>query len=204
MRRLAEMGLKVRISEIDARMSLPGSDELLAQQADAFRTMMRACLDSPNCTDFYPWGIDDAHSWIDGFFQGFGRATMFDRGFQPKPAYHALLDQMRSQQRPITNAASGASVVAPGSWITIWGDHGLTGERRATELPLPPALGDLRVTLNGEPLPLNFANGSQINAQLLYEAPLGDQELVVHRNSTTTTYPIRVVASAPGVFQFGS
>jgi endo-1,4-beta-xylanase len=41
---------------------------------------------------FTVWGFADSHSWIPGWFQGYGAATVFDDRLQPKPAYAAVSD----------------------------------------------------------------------------------------------------------------
>lgn len=81
-----------------------------------------------------------------------------------------------------------------------------SGGAGATSLPLETELGNTRITLGGEPLPLLFVREDQINAILPFE--LGDRAadelpLVVERTdnqSLSTAQNIVVSAARPGVF----
>jgi endo-1,4-beta-xylanase len=88
--RLAALGLKVQITEMDVRLPLPATASELATQATDYQTVLSACVSNPNCAAFLTWDVSDADSWIPGAFPGFGAATLFDAQFQPKPAYSAL------------------------------------------------------------------------------------------------------------------
>ena len=48
------------------------------------------------CVGVSQWGVGDADSWIPGFFTGYGAATMFDENYQPKPAFYATQQSLRS------------------------------------------------------------------------------------------------------------
>jgi endo-1,4-beta-xylanase len=89
-RRLAELGLEVHITELDVRMGLPATPEKLRVQARVYRDMFEVCLSAESCTAFVMWGFTDRHSWVPWFFSGYGSALIFDRSYRPKPAYHAL------------------------------------------------------------------------------------------------------------------
>jgi len=88
--RFAALGVEVRITELDIRMTLPVDDAKLAQQADDYRGVIDACLAVPGCTGITTWGFTDKYSWIPGFFDGQGAALPFDENYNPKPAYDAL------------------------------------------------------------------------------------------------------------------
>jgi len=94
MQRFADLGLDVALSEVDVRMILPVTQEKLTTQAEYYRRLMDACLNVRRCVSFTVWGFTDAHSWVPGFFQGQGAATIFDENYQPKPAYFALKDEL--------------------------------------------------------------------------------------------------------------
>ena len=95
LQRFADLGLQVYITELDVRLWLPPTPDDLAGQADTYRGLLDACIAQPACKAFQMWGFTDAHSWIPGFFPGFGAALIFDPIYLPKPAYGALADRLR-------------------------------------------------------------------------------------------------------------
>ena len=113
MAQLATMGLSVRLSELDARLPLPPSAADLATQATIFSTTVQACLDSPNCVSVVVYGPDDNTSWIDSTYPGYGAATLFDANFQPKPAYTAVMNTLRS----------AATAAESSGWNLVWSDE---------------------------------------------------------------------------------
>jgi endo-1,4-beta-xylanase len=90
MNRLADLGLQVHITELDVRIRGGPSEHDLQRQADIYRETMETCLAARSCTAYVTWGFADRHSWIPGFFSGWGSALIFDETYQPKPAYTAL------------------------------------------------------------------------------------------------------------------
>ena len=84
---------------------LPPEPELshrLRLQADVYASAMRSCLSVPGCTGFTTWGVGDAHTWLDLFGNPdhVKRAPLLlDTAYQPKPAYQALLDLLKSRPR---------------------------------------------------------------------------------------------------------
>jgi endo-1,4-beta-xylanase len=95
LKRLAALGLKVSVTELDLRLTLPADSAALEQQGAAYALMLRTCLAEPTCVSFLTWGFTDAHSWVPGFFPGQGAALPFDAQYAPKPAYRALADVLR-------------------------------------------------------------------------------------------------------------
>jgi endo-1,4-beta-xylanase len=88
-RRLADLGLVVNISEMDVRMaSVPGSmqAQLEAQRA-AYHSVVSLCVMEPRCHAVTFWGFTDAHTWING-----DTPLLFDRQYAAKPAYFGVLD----------------------------------------------------------------------------------------------------------------
>jgi len=88
--RLAALGLEIHITELDVRIDNPVTPEKLERQAQAYRDIVSACLRAPRCTTVLTWGISDAYSWVPSFFTNEGAALLFDKNYQPKPAYFAL------------------------------------------------------------------------------------------------------------------
>jgi endo-1,4-beta-xylanase len=91
MRRFADLGLEIAVTELDVRMELPVTTEKLATQAEYYRRALTDCLSVKACRELTVWGFTDRHSWVPGWFEGQGAACLFDESLAPKPAYHALL-----------------------------------------------------------------------------------------------------------------
>ena len=97
LKRLAALGLEVAITEADLRITLPVDSVKLDKQAQRYSALMKIFLDSrPAAVTFLTWGITDKYSWVPGFFTGTGAALPFDSLYQPKPAFYALLNAMKS------------------------------------------------------------------------------------------------------------
>lgn len=113
--RFAALGLKISITELDVRLPTPSDETKLATQASMYRAYIETVLATPACKTFMMWGFTDRHSWIPGTFPGTGEALIFDNSYQPKPAYAALLQALKSyysediliRNEPAVNPASG-------------------------------------------------------------------------------------------------
>ncbi|HWQ84965.1 MAG TPA: endo-1,4-beta-xylanase [Anaerolineales bacterium] len=92
MQRLAALGLKVHITELDVRLQdIPGSlEEKLAAQALVAGEMARTCLAAPNCEAFFTWGLTDHYSWIPGTTGKDDQPLLFAENWEPKLAYWAV------------------------------------------------------------------------------------------------------------------
>jgi uncharacterized protein (TIGR03437 family) len=101
----------------------------------------------------------------------------------------------------VVNAADWTPAVAPGGLITIFG-RDLSPVNLATrEIPLPTALGDSCLTVNGLPVPLIFTSPGQINAQLPFQAT-GDVTLILRTpGGVSDNYNLVIQAGAPSVFR---
>jgi endo-1,4-beta-xylanase len=95
MRRLADLGLRVNISEMDVRIrTLPGDAAArLEGQRQVYRDVVAVCVAEPRCEAVTFWGFTDAHSWIDGFF-GPDDPLLFDEQYRAKPAFFGVLDAL--------------------------------------------------------------------------------------------------------------
>lgn len=108
LQRLADLGLKVAVTEADVRTfvnnataQVPTDALAPAAQAYYYDQMMKACLAVRSCISFTVWGFGDADSWVPGFFTGEGYAGTYDVNLQPKESYFAM-------QQDLTLAAHGA------------------------------------------------------------------------------------------------
>jgi endo-1,4-beta-xylanase len=89
-RRLADLGLEVWITELDLRVKTPSTPEDLALQADAYASLMRMFAQTRVVPSIQTWGLDDGHSWIPHFLPEYGDALLLDKDLRPKPAYLAV------------------------------------------------------------------------------------------------------------------
>ncbi len=98
----AGLGLDWALTEIDVALPAGGNTpEALADQADAYRKMLRSCLYSKNCDTTIVWGVTDAYSWIPATTLGlFDHALLYDSDALPKPAYWSLLGELAGGSGP--------------------------------------------------------------------------------------------------------
>jgi endo-1,4-beta-xylanase len=89
--RFRDLGLETNFTEVDVRVRLPADADKLAAQSEVYRDLLEVCLDLGSCASFVTWGFTDAHSWVPGFFGGYGAALPFDEDYRAKAAYHALM-----------------------------------------------------------------------------------------------------------------
>jgi endo-1,4-beta-xylanase len=102
--RLTALGLQVHITELDVSLPVDSSgqarNEDLMKQADVYRAVVRACLQSAGCTAIQTWGFTDKYSWIGSHSHGTrGAALPFDRAYKPKAAYDAMLAELSSGRK---------------------------------------------------------------------------------------------------------
>ena len=96
MSRLASLGLKVQITEMD--VAIQGDTHPMAQrltlQAQIYSNMLHACLAVKTCEAFVMWGFTDRYTWIP-FATGHPDAPLiFDTSYHPKPAYTAISQEL--------------------------------------------------------------------------------------------------------------
>jgi endo-1,4-beta-xylanase len=103
--RLTALGLQVHITELDVSLpiessGLAGKNDL-ARQAEAYRSVVHACLQSAGCTAIQTWGFTDKYSWIGSHSHGTrGAALPLDRSYVPKPAYNAMIEELAGKSAP--------------------------------------------------------------------------------------------------------
>ncbi|CCM00688.1 uncharacterized protein FIBRA_02727 [Fibroporia radiculosa] len=90
MQNFAALGIEFAITELDIRMELPETPELLEQQKSDFYTVVSACLAVPQCVGVTVWDWTDKYSWIPSSFPGWGAATPWDADFVRKPAFDGI------------------------------------------------------------------------------------------------------------------
>ncbi len=101
----------------------------------------------------------------------------------------------------VVNAADLSPSVAPGGLMSIFGTNMSPVNVATKEIPLPTALGDSCLTVNGLPVPLIFMSPTQINAQMPFQA-VGNVTLIVRTpGGVSDNYNLVIQPNAPGVFR---
>jgi endo-1,4-beta-xylanase len=97
MKRYADIGLSVQVTEIDVKVGRSAGAAELASQARVYADMLGVCLAAPNCSAFTSWGVSDRYSWVRGpvLNQPWEKPLPFDDDFRPKPAYNAMIAALR-------------------------------------------------------------------------------------------------------------
>jgi endo-1,4-beta-xylanase len=98
MQRLAALGLKVQITEMDVQIQ--GDTRSMAQrlaiQAQTYYNMLHTCLVVRTCEAFVMWGFTDRYTWIPSATGHPDAPLIFDTSYHPKPAYTAILRELKS------------------------------------------------------------------------------------------------------------
>ncbi len=109
-KRYAEVGLKVAFTEVDGYIKIDDLDLKSAEgkaeyenrlkwQAKFYAGLMQIAMDNENVILYHTWGVTDR--WPDSvsaMSQGYGDMHLFDKNFNPKPAYYALLDLLKNSK----------------------------------------------------------------------------------------------------------
>jgi uncharacterized protein (TIGR03437 family) len=103
----------------------------------------------------------------------------------------------------VVNAADMQGPVAPGGLITLFG-RDLSPVNLATrQMPLPTALGESCLTVNGVPVPMLFVSGSQVNAQLPVQT-VGNVTMILRTpGGVSDNFNVQIQPTAPSVFRSG-
>jgi uncharacterized protein (TIGR03437 family) len=100
----------------------------------------------------------------------------------------------------IASAADQTSPVAPGGLFTI-GGLSLSPINLATNtVPLPTALGDSCMTINGSLVPMVFVSPTQINGQIPFEISGAATMILRTPGGVSNSFQFNVLDNAPSVF----
>lgn len=96
MKLFADMGVRAYVTELAVRVYTDApAPQQLQRQADMYRSVLKTCLDAPNCDAVTIFGVTDKLHWL-VLSQGAKESpVIFDRQYQPKPSYYALLDELK-------------------------------------------------------------------------------------------------------------
>lgn len=101
----------------------------------------------------------------------------------------------------VVSAADQSANLAPGSLITVWGRDLSPVNVASREMPLPTALGESCLTVNGAPAPMLFVSPQQVNAQLPYNLE-GNVELVLRTpGGVSDSFRFVMLPAAPAIFR---
>jgi endo-1,4-beta-xylanase len=95
---LGALGIKSRVSEMDAPQQDPGYSQDSSSQAAQFSGTLKICLDNPNCIAFSMWSIGPTDLWQDDnhTLQLGNVDSPFNQNDQPvQPTYGDLQDVLR-------------------------------------------------------------------------------------------------------------
>lgn len=104
----------------------------------------------------------------------------------------------------IVNAADEGENVAPGGLITVYGSQLSPVNMATREIPLPTALGESCLTVNGVALPMLFVSPRQINAQLPFQVDGNAQMVLRTPGGVSDNYNFTILPAAPSVFRSGT
>jgi uncharacterized protein (TIGR03437 family) len=115
------------------------------------------------------------------------------------PNYDAAVSPPKINK--VVNAADLTTNVAPGGLITLFGTQLSPVNLASSEMPLPTALANSCLTVNGLPMPILFVSPTQVNAQMPFET-IGDVTLILRTpGGTSDNYNLQVQTNAPSVFR---
>lgn len=103
----------------------------------------------------------------------------------------------------LVNAADGTQPVAPGGLVSIYGQNLSPINIATKEIPLPTALGDSCLTVNGVAVPMLFVSPTQINAQLPYHLDGNVTMILRTPGGVSDNYNFTILPAAPKVFLSG-
>lgn len=92
MKRFAELGLGVYVTEFDVNMNDVKANAHAKNkiQENIYYEMMRACIESKVCHSFAFLGITDGETWYKHIGLKDPRPLMFDEKYRPKPAFYGV------------------------------------------------------------------------------------------------------------------
>ncbi|HEY2388537.1 MAG TPA: endo-1,4-beta-xylanase [Candidatus Binatia bacterium] len=96
LQRFADLGLVVRISEMDVQRTgtVSSAADRLAQQRIVYHDMVAACRDVAACDSVTFWGVSDAHTWVKDYLGVMDAPLPYDEQYQPKAAFFGIRDAL--------------------------------------------------------------------------------------------------------------
>lgn len=88
--RFEALGLEIHITELDIVLPMPATDEALEAQAQAYGEFARIARERKSVTALVVWGFTDKWSCHNSTPEPYENGLIFDRNYDPKPAYEAI------------------------------------------------------------------------------------------------------------------
>jgi uncharacterized protein (TIGR03437 family) len=161
--------------------------------ADGSYTM----LTFPGAQTFYPVAIDD-----NGRIAGYYNDGTTNHGFLAVPTPGSTQPVIRASPPGVISASAfgGASTIAPGTWIEIYGDNLSTTTRAWTASDFtgntaPASLDNVSVSIGGIPAYLSYISPAQVNALVPAGVAAGPAQVIVF-NGSQSTAPFTVTVNA--------
>ena len=104
----------------------------------------------------------------------------------------------------VVNAADGKLPVAPGGLISVYGQQMAPVNLATKEIPLPTALGESCLTVNGVAVPVLFVSGQQINGQLPFNVDGNAQMTLRTPGGISDNFNFSILPAAPSIFRTGA
>lgn len=99
MRRFAEAGVELHITEFDVHLPENPSAADYSLQAKAYAEVLKRCIEEPACKSFKSWGFTDKYAWRPFVYNS--HQLMFDEFFNQKKAYDEMRKMLEEKIRAI-------------------------------------------------------------------------------------------------------
>jgi uncharacterized protein (TIGR03437 family) len=104
----------------------------------------------------------------------------------------------------VVNAADGTKPVAPGGLISVYGQQMSPVNIATQEIPLPTALGESCLTVNGIAVPMLFVSSQQINGQLPANVTGSATMTLRTPGGISDNFYFSILPAAPSIFRTGA
>jgi uncharacterized protein (TIGR03437 family) len=100
----------------------------------------------------------------------------------------------------VVNAGNMGGDIAPGGLISVFGTQLSPMNMTTSEIPLPTALANSCLSVNGLPVPILYVSPGQVNAQMPYQE-IGDVTLILRTpGGQSNNFNLVIEPNAPSVF----
>jgi len=104
----------------------------------------------------------------------------------------------------VVNAADGTAPVAPGGLISVYGQQMSPVNMATQQIPLPTAISQSCLTVNGVAVPLLFVSSQQINGQLPTNVDGNATMTLRTPGGISDNFNFSILQAAPSIFRSGS
>jgi uncharacterized protein (TIGR03437 family) len=104
----------------------------------------------------------------------------------------------------VVNAADLTNSLAPGSLVAVFGANLNPTNVATSQIPLPTAIGESCLTVNGSAIPMMFASPGQINAQLPLHIDGRVPMTLYTPGGVSDDYYLNLTPAAPAIFHSGT